>query len=234
MKDKIITMLKMQDEINCKINPDWINANYEWYRALWLECGELVEHHGYKWWAALQHPDMAQVRLEVVDIWHFGLSMMLVDYADSDVSEVVEYVEGFFNYEHEKLSILESVEYMAGVAVGRESFDVDSFTELLAACGMTFDDLYTMYIGKNMLNQFRQNNGYQDGTYLKVWNGREDNEHLTELIGKLDSSAADFEGRLYEALDTRYEAAYDQSFADECVEAAKEPMTPYKRRTPRK
>ncbi len=29
------------------------------------------------------------------------------------------------------------------------------------------DELYRLYIGKNVLNIFRQNNGYRDGTYLK-------------------------------------------------------------------
>lgn len=37
-------------------------------------------------------------------------------------------------------------------------------------------------MGKNVLNRFRQANGYRtaikEGTYRKLWGGREDNEHL--------------------------------------------------------
>ena len=37
-------------------------------------------------------------------------------------------------------------------------------------------------MGKQTLTQFRQNNGYKDGTYQKVWGGREDNEFLTDAL----------------------------------------------------
>jgi hypothetical protein len=30
-------------------------------------------------------------------------------------------------------------------------------------------------MGKNILNQFRQDHGYKEGIYIKVWNGEEDN-----------------------------------------------------------
>ena len=59
-------------------------------------------------------------------------------------------------------------------------------------------------IGKNVLNFFRQDNGYKDGTYVKTWNGREDNEHLVDLVSPLDSDAADFADQVYRALEGRY------------------------------
>jgi len=54
------------------------------------------------------------------------------------------------------------------------------------------------------LNFFRQDHGYQDGTYVKVWLGREDKEHLSELLDTLSPSAADFPNQVYEALSARY------------------------------
>jgi hypothetical protein len=51
--------------------------------------------------------------------------------------------------------------------------------------GLTFDDLYKRYIGKNALNEFRQLNGYKSGTYIKIWNNREDNEYLTDILESL-------------------------------------------------
>ena len=37
---------------------------------------------------------------------------------------------------------------------------------------MTYDELFSLYIGKNVLNGFRQNNGYKSGEYRKLWQGR--------------------------------------------------------------
>jgi hypothetical protein len=66
---------------------------------------------------------------------------------------------------------------------------------------LSLDDLYQLYICKNVLNWFRQDNGYADGRYEKIWAGREDVEHMRELAQNLD----EFDGSsLYQALETRY------------------------------
>ena len=74
MLQQLTTMLEMQERMNRRVHPDWIAQDFAWYRALWIECGELIDHHGYKWWKK-QQPDWDHIRLEVVDIWHFGMSM---------------------------------------------------------------------------------------------------------------------------------------------------------------
>lgn len=38
------------------------------------------------------------------------------------------------------------------------------------------DSIYRSYLVKNVLNSFRNNNGYKNGTYKKIWNGEEDND----------------------------------------------------------
>lgn len=38
------------------------------------------------------------------------------------------------------------------------------------------DSIYKSYLVKNVLNSFRNNNGYKEGTYKKIWNGEEDND----------------------------------------------------------
>ena len=58
--------------------------------------------------------------------------------------------------------------------------------------------------GKNVLNRFRQSNGYKDGSYQKYWNGKEDNVHLAELILELDPYDTEFLSKLYNQLDYRY------------------------------
>ena len=48
----------------------------------------------------------------------------------------------------------------------------------------TAEDLFYYYMGKQALTQFRQANGYKSGDYIKNWLGKEDNEHLTEMLEK--------------------------------------------------
>ena len=50
MEQKIIHMLEMQDAMNSKVNKDWRNAGFEWYRDIWMEASEMLEHYGWKWW----------------------------------------------------------------------------------------------------------------------------------------------------------------------------------------
>lgn len=38
------------------------------------------------------------------------------------------------------------------------------------------DSIYKNYLVKNVLNSFRNNNGYKEGTYKKIWSGEEDND----------------------------------------------------------
>ena len=52
---------------------------------------------------------------------------------------------------------------------------IEDFFNLVSMSGLNLETLYRLYVGKNILNQFRQDNGYKDGSYIKVWNGEEDN-----------------------------------------------------------
>jgi hypothetical protein len=70
-------MLDLQDSMNRKINPDWLTAGYPFLRAVLVEAVEGLDHYGWKWWKA-QSPDLAQLRIELIDIWHFLLSEYLV------------------------------------------------------------------------------------------------------------------------------------------------------------
>lgn len=75
-EDKLIAMLTMQGNLNATVNPDWLKAGYPWHRAMMVEGVEALEHYGWKWWKR-QEPDLVQARIELVDIWHFIMSMTL-------------------------------------------------------------------------------------------------------------------------------------------------------------
>lgn len=202
MKEQFEAMLTMQDAMNRKVHADWIDRNFEWYRALWLECGELIDHYGYKWWKK-QTADMDQVQLEVIDIWHFGMSML---FDGRDVQQIAADLSAELKqHDVPEASVLEAAESLACHTLAQREFSIILFWSLMRAAGMNFDDLYRAYVGKNVLNFFRQDNGYQQGTYIKDWEGREDNEHLVEIVAELDQGAGDFGDRVYAALQSRYE-----------------------------
>jgi dimeric dUTPase (all-alpha-NTP-PPase superfamily) len=96
LKQALINMLSMQDRMNSRVHEQWIQQDFEWYRATWIECGELIEHYGYKWWKK-QEADLEQVRLEVVDIWHFGLSALFRETKDIEqiANEIVAELEEY-------------------------------------------------------------------------------------------------------------------------------------------
>ena len=201
MQTQIQVMLDLQDAMNTRVHADWRQQRFEWYRAIWIECAELMDHYGWKWWKK-QTPDIDQVKLEVIDIWHFGLSMLLVNNTSATIIE--EQLSSALKKEAAD-DFLESVELFAGDMLVSKTFSIEKFTRMLTASGMSFDELYTGYVGKNVLNFFRQDHGYKEGTYHKLWGGKEDNEHLVELVNTIDTSANDFKEELYAALESRYQ-----------------------------
>ena len=90
---------------------------------------------------------------------------------------------------------------------GKESGHVRVFKNTMNALGMNYQELFELYIGKNTLNRFRQNNGYKEGLYQKTWSGKEDNEHLIEILSGLDSEPESLAAQLYSALEARYQSA---------------------------
>lgn len=200
MQTQLQVMLDLQEAMNSRVHQDWREQGFEWYRAIWIECAELMDHYGWKWWKK-QSPDSEQVKLELIDIWHFGLSILLVDGVQTaDINETLS--QGLSTPKPDDFRL--ALEDFASDTLNTKSFSIEKFACLLTAMDITFDELYTGYVGKNVLNFFRQDHGYKDGTYHKLWGGQEDNEHLVELVATLDTSTEDFKDNLYDALSARY------------------------------
>ncbi len=66
----------LQDRMNAIVNPMWANTKRPWHRAIMVEAVEALDHFGWKWWKE-QKADLPQVRMELIDIWHFVLSELL-------------------------------------------------------------------------------------------------------------------------------------------------------------
>jgi len=201
---QLLSMLELQNGMNAKVHPDWRNQGYEWYRAIWVECAELMDHYGWKWWKK-QQPDMEQVRLEVIDIWHFGLSYLLNNTAMS-YTELAQAIAAEFELGENKTEFRAALESFTQWTLVHRAFSVREFTVLMSAADMRFEELYVGYVGKNVLNFFRQDHGYKEGTYVKQWDGREDNEHLVEVCATLNVSSVTFKDDVYQGLKSRYTA----------------------------
>lgn len=186
----LLTMLSYQDALNDVFDPQWrVNRN-AYMRAAAVETAEMTDHYGYKWWKK-PSVDFAQVQLEVVDIMHFYLSE--ISRVENDVvlaplllqklweeKERVIHFDGK-NYDLDKISVLEKADLAMGLACSKRiSFEL--YRDLMKHAGLTFSILYRQYAGKNVLNLFRQKNGDKQGTYIKIWSGREDNVYLSELM----------------------------------------------------
>ncbi|MDG1750005.1 MAG: dUTP diphosphatase [Porticoccaceae bacterium] len=201
MKQQIMTMLDLQNDMNTKVHPDWSTQDFEWYRAIWIECAELLDHYGWKWWKK-QTPDVDQIALELVDIWHFGLSLMLLSNDSKDV--LVDQVEQIFMSPVISDDFAIDLESFTEKTLITKDFDLQGFARLMAGINMDFETLYVGYVGKNVLNFFRQDYGYKDGSYVKQWNGVEDNEHLVQIVSTLDTSSSAFAKDLYTQMELRY------------------------------
>lgn len=200
MLQQIEVMLRLQDDMNRRIHAQWRQQGNAWYRAIWVESAEMLDHYGWKWWKK-QSPDREQVRLELVDIWHFGLSYLLerevaATVIDSELQNALTMSPS--------TDFRDDLERFAGATLASKGFDIPGFALLMQGVDLSPDELFHRYVGKNVLNFFRQDHGYLDGTYNKVWQGREDNEHLVEITGQLDAGSGDFVDRLYGELQRRY------------------------------
>lgn len=192
--------LSLQNRLNTIINPDWLNVGNQWTDAMTVEATEALEHYGWKWWKH-QTPDMAQARLELVDIWHFILSHVL-DKADGDehaaaVSLTVglEHPEygvfvGYKPVDVRELDIRGALRAFISLTAGG-IVSLTLFEQLMHHFGLTWVELDRVYTAKNVLNIFRQENGYQTGHYTKVWMGKEDNEVLQGLIDSRPDATAE-------------------------------------------
>lgn len=182
IQDKLIEMLTMQDALNQMLHAKWKDQPWDMSQAIIAECGELLDELGFKWWKHHQ-PNYDNVRLELVDIWHFVLNTHLVDRTENemvlDLQDAIEHSHTFGDFD-DKEACVKLREWLA-IGLAESTWRTDLFLALCLNYGVTFNELYWLYMIKNTLNMFRWNNGYREGNYQKDWNGKEDNQVLMEI-----------------------------------------------------
>lgn len=165
-------MWKLQDALNTATSgPDWKEKNQNWNLAIKDEVMEFFKYIGWKWWKEpekVKSPTDMQARLELVDIWHFLLSSM-IEYSE-DVSDVL--YSRYKDYAEVDSNNLEgclvSIQELDSLHINNCN-KVTRLSDALQYCEWSWEELYKAYIGKVALNNFRQANGYKEGTYQKIW-----------------------------------------------------------------
>ena len=197
----LMTMASMQEEHNAQVHPQWKEQGYEYYRAIWVECAEMLDHFGWKWWKN-QEPDIDQVKLELVDIWHFALSELIrSEQLHESLGAELANVEAIDSTPE---IFREAIESLAISSLQSRSFKMSDFTYAMRTLPMDLKELFALYVGKNVLNRFRQDHGYKEGSYRKLWAGREDNEHLIEILESISVEPEEMFDMLYQQLEQRY------------------------------
>lgn len=203
---KIKEMFLMQQKLNDDTNGiNWEggytkdNKLINWRRCIYMECAELIDSFPWKHWKDLKKDiDIKNIQIEIVDIWHFLMSLILEDsYKKFSLDEIVENVcstknfKEFCFYKGTKLSSNDTYEVVNDIEVlvhkcSGYNFSIHSilsdYFRICMKCGLNLDILFKIYVAKNVLNKFRQDNGYKDGTYKKIWNNLEDNEVLNNIL----------------------------------------------------
>ena len=91
--DKLNELFQMQDSLNKRIGVDSSKITNEEDRTKWTlnycramtqELAELTDSVPWKWWAKYQKFDLQNARVEVVDLFHFVISVAQVLGMDAD------------------------------------------------------------------------------------------------------------------------------------------------------
>ncbi len=222
--DKILQMLNLQQELNDATNGvDWergMTKNgkvIDWKRCAYLECAELIESYPWKHWKNIDaQPDYANIKIEAVDIWHFIMSQALEDYKIKNLGSIetlaqnihkLPNIKNFYadvipttkSY-YEQIEVAETLMKTLFCEAPTEKL-IETFIDVALQSELNVDALYKLYVGKNILNKFRQDHGYKEGFYIKMWQGEEDNVVMQRVLEEDENVTP--EG-LYEALKKAY------------------------------
>ncbi|MGB3962177.1 MAG: dUTP diphosphatase [Sulfurimonas sp.] len=203
--DKLLLMLQLQAQLNEATNgAEWtsgITKNKKiinWRRCIYMECAEMIDSFSWKHWKNInQEPDWANLQIEVIDVWHFIISLAIENYTNTSRGTLetlalnVSKLAGLERISHKNTNfadqerVIAKVENLMFLTLEKGELELEAlfenFFDLVLLSGLNLETLYRLYVGKNILNQFRQDNGYKEGSYIKVWNGEEDNVVMKKI-----------------------------------------------------
>lgn len=191
------TIVELQHEFNQQVAKDYLAQRFNWNNAIIVESGELLESLAYKWWKK-QVPDMENVKVEAIDLLHFVISNYIQNIGiDETIDRFIQY------FTTDEIVKTESLADLVNMLNYNDWERFEIMKAMFESLNMSNEDIYIAYITKNCLNKFRQDFGYKDGTYIKDWNGKEDNVIAFEIANEWGADEQLF-GQLYQDLETYY------------------------------
>jgi len=194
-------MFSLQKKFNDETNGEcWVNGvtkegrAINWKRCIYMESAELIDSGNWKHWKSLDVPvDYDNIKVEFIDLWHFVMSELMINLpVDAAASLIMDMLACMaMNETLDYDTIVLRTEHLMSIVLNDSSYNANkliySFTSLQTELGMSVPELYKAYLVKNTLNRFRQNNGYKEGTYIKIIDGIEDNVHMYNIADNLGS-----------------------------------------------
>jgi len=209
----IKSTVDLQNELNIKTcGEGWTSCktnkgrDIDWFRCTYMECSEAINSAQWKHWKSLDTPDdIDNIRMEIVDIWHFVLSILI---QHKGIESTKKYLETHLTSinEGDKFSGLERLMLLSLERNPNAIGLLHAFSTILGNWGMSVKGLTDLYVIKNVLNIFRQDNGYKEGSYIKNWSISTDSEDFVEdneVIKRLANKAKTSD-ELYDFMNTHY------------------------------
>lgn len=209
-----IEMLELQARLNKQTNGSgWqsgINKygkEVNWPRCIYMEIAELIDSTPWKHWKAVDSEiDFINARVEAVDAWHFLMSQLIKMQLNDDITkeQLVEYTASVLKKINTKkcckVDTEELIESCENIIKNSVILNIEKllyyFSILFSNLELSPSLIFSLYMGKNALNLVRQNNGYKDGTYVKIWNQIEDNYYMYDIAIKNNYSYKAFVSEL--------------------------------------
>lgn len=217
----LTSIVEIQLGVQNKVAPEWRESEIRPDISAKVEIAEAIMNVGRTdisdWWKKTPFLK-GQYMLELVDTLVFSILATAKD-SGSDLRVISDMVAGYHLYidgmageelysvqdPNDKVRHLD--ELLSGTVYG---FDEDHYSRLFnimcqEAGGI--EGLYKWYTAKSVLNHFRKDNGYKDGTYIKLWDGtNEDNFFLEgileDIVGEWDRET--LEATIYDKLAQMY------------------------------
>lgn len=216
-------IVDIQNELNKKAdpnNPNWTEerTTVDFKLAAFIEMVELIDSTPWKWWKGGE-TDHWNVKIELIDMIHFLTSNIALNGGVNNLD-----AEKFFGFKSDEVVSTEifvdgnpengvdrqkSFDILKDIINNEESFDSIDF--YVRSCGLTANEISSIYIAKYTLNEIRWEGGYALNQYKKmkdgyiddngnIVDGVEDNVFLKKLVENYNANENMTLGELRESV----------------------------------
>ncbi len=202
-----VKIIELQKKLNNRVSPEWEadtkQEKYDTWMAILDETVEVLGSKKWKWWkdtAELGSIDWDNVQVELIDIFHFMLSISIqLKQQDSIFMTLMAFQKNKLDGKSAGFNQQEFFDKFWSeflMAVWQKSIPlvVVKWCEFYYLSGGDFNNLVRDYFIKNALNHIRQEFGYSSGKYQKMWRHPSNPSKLVEdnvVAGELLKSTSD-------------------------------------------